>query len=52
MKDLFESFQEKIVGMMNKFTEKLTCRLEKAELELRVEALKLQNTEQAENFLT
>ena len=49
MKDLFGSFQEKIVGMINKFTEKLICRLEKPELE--IEALKMQNTEQAEEFL-
>ena len=49
MKDSFGRFQEKNVGMMNTFIEKLTCRLEKAELE--IEALKMQNTEQAERFL-
>ena len=31
MKDLFDNFEQKIVGMMNKFTEQLTSRLEKAE---------------------
>ena len=49
MNDLFDNFQQKIVGMMNKFTEKLSGRHENAELE--IEALKIQNTEQAEKFL-
>ena len=49
MKNLFGNFEQKIVRMMNKFTEQLTNRLEKAENQ--IEALKMQNVEQAEKFL-
>ena len=49
MKNLFDNFEQKIVGMMNKFTEQLTSRLEKAENQ--IEALKIHNVEQAEKIL-